>query len=522
MPGNDDFPGGWGPNGPRDPGGPRDPSGAGGAGGGRGPQGDFPALPGDGFIPLSFHQGSCGCPLEDAVSGRGHFPPADAPHLVANHEMAHQLSASFNATRIIVNRGAELGAFINSVTQTAAAVGVELHRLRLHVRGRPLSTARRRLDELDRVYGVLPPADRVRPGLPLRIAAWTTIAAIGLLEAWFLHRIAVDSLGIPVGEWSSVLAWFMGPILAVLLFALGRMLSSQVFSHRADFWARRGDAAPAGPDPDAPDGALSRARRATAGFLRSWPALPWIIISLLALGWMGFLFLMLARFRALMGESGTFTEDPVTVPPEVFMALFGTFAVGAVVLEYMVHNPYIAARDRAEADYRRELSTCDRLCEAVTAQVSRHRQAHATLRSRRDELLAMARIEVVRAWQCVNLPARFVHGRSGPVAPLTASPTDVLPERPFPDRLTPEEVASYFRVFRDVDTPAPELASLWEAGRVLEESSPEAYEREIRELIDGLARDAEPAAGRYRSPSRDADGDGGDTARDTDREGAHP
>ncbi|MDA2806358.1 hypothetical protein [Nocardiopsis suaedae] len=511
MPGNDDFPGGWGPNGPRDPGGPD---------GGGSPQGDFPALPGDGFIPLSFHQGACGCPLEDAVSGRGHFPPADAPHLVANHEMAHQFSASFNATRIIVNRGAELGAFINTVTQTAAAADGALNRLRLHVRGRPLSLARRRLDELDRVYGALPPADRVRPGLPLRIATWAAIAAIGLLEAWFLHRIAVDALGVPVGEWSSVLAWFMGPILAFLLFALGRLLSSQVFAHRADFWARRGDAAPAGPDPDAPDRALRRAGRGAARFVRSWPAAPWIAVGLIALIWMGYLFLLLAKFRVLMAGTGP-GEAALTIPPWVFMALFGTFAVGAVVLEYMVHNPYITARDRAEADYGRELRACDRLCEAVTARVSRHRQAHSTLRSRRDELLAMARIEVVRAWQCVNLPSRFVHGRSGPVAPVTASPTDVLPEDPFPDRLSPEQVASYFRVFRDVDTPAPELASLWEAGRVLGEHAPEAYEREIRDLVDGLARDAEPEAGRYRSPSRDADTGGVPDGGDPDKEGAH-
>ncbi|MBB4935222.1 hypothetical protein F4561_006116 [Lipingzhangella halophila] len=441
---------------------------------------EFPAPPGIGFIPLSCHDG-CNCPQHEMTAGRGHFPPEGSPDTVNNYEMAQQFSGSINATRVIVNRGGELGALINAVMRNDSAVERGLRALRLRATGRPITEARRKLDSLDDAYASIPPDERTKTHPVLQGFVWTTIAAIAAIESWFLYRVGLESLQIREGHWSGYLGWLLGPILAFLLYALGRSLSEWSMRLRATRHLRD---APA--DADAPEPLRRRMGRAAADYVARRPGLVPIVFGLGGLIWIGYLFLMLAYYRA---------EGVLQVPPFAVMALLGTFAVGAVFLESLVHNPYAAAQRRARKVYDQALRECEARCDEVQEWLSRHRQAHSTLRSRRDELLGIARIEVVRAWQSANLPARFRHGMTSPRAPATAKPTDVLPEEPFSARLTPGEVERYFRVFENVDTPAPDLAGLWEVGRVLAEYSPDRHVTELDAIIRELRASTMPSGG---------------------------
>ncbi|RNL85761.1 hypothetical protein [Halostreptopolyspora alba] len=441
---------------------------------------EFPSPPGIGFIPLSCHDG-CACPQHEMTAGKGHFPDGGSPDAVNNHEMAQQFSGAINATRVIVNRGGELGALINAVTENDAAVERGLRRLRLRMAEHPLGKARRQLDDLEDVYASIPPDERAKTHPWLQGFVWATIAAIAALESWFLYRVGLESLQIREGDPSGYLGWLLGPVLAFFVYGLGRSLSEWTTRLRATRHLRDDP-----PDPDTPELFHRRAFRAVTVFVTRRPGLVPTVLGLGGLIWLGYVFLMLAYYRA---------EGVLQVPSFAVMALLGTFAVGAVFLEALVHNPYAAAHKRLRRVRDQAIREYETHCDDVQEWISRHRQAHSTLRSRRDELLGIARIEVVRAWQSANLPARFRHGMASPRAPVTAKPTDTLPEEPFPERLSPRDVERYFRVFENVDTPVPDLAGLWEAGRVLERYSPDRHAAELDSLLREIGDSTTPSGG---------------------------
>ncbi|MDT0331731.1 hypothetical protein [Nocardiopsis lambiniae] len=434
-------------------------------------------------------------PVEALVERRGEPDPEGRSELVEPGEMAFLILGRGNATQVLVDQEPRLGAVATTHTIAHERVRWAMDRLRRisDEARKELAVARRDIANLKERFAHVP-ADLKMPA-----SRWTKvfmvimIGAFATLDMWFFYKFFVIFWEFGT-ETTNPLLWALGPMLgalvALMVWVSGRILGSALWHLRASYRER-----PA-PPPEAVRGDgrprpwMERtAQRTRWNAHRLGERYVFPLTALVLAGWSLAVVTLFGFFR-------TWTDEQLALLPGGYVALLiFTLGLGALVLEMLVHNPYLekltSARSGAGRAYRRVSRAADEVSDALEHLAV----CDDTLYRHRDEALSLARIEMDRVWSGAILPARHRSGRSGSEAPEPA----VLADRGkgvhrlsrVPDD---EEIEAFFLTFEKVPVPPPALGPVGSVNEQLRRYDPESLRRELRDLTT-LPEVEEPVEG---------------------------
>jgi hypothetical protein len=438
-----------------------------------------------------------GWPTVDELAGsRGEPDPEGDPDLVEPGEMACLLKGRANATQVLIDQGAKLGAMTNGLSDAYHRAEAALLRLRS-------DTARytklreegdTKADELRRRFAHVSPERKLPAPVGLRWVVYCALTAFAVLDMWFFHKfVAVYWRLSPTTEQWQI--WVFGPLLGLLV-AFMVWLSGRVLGRRLWYLRAGAGSAPERPRDHRQDGSprpwYERATRVTswrAGRLARHGFLP-----LLALGlglWTLFIVGLFGYYRAL--------DDLVRVPEVSVAVLIVTLGLGAMLLEAVAQNPYAEAMDSDRRAIERARLRAGEAVEEASEALSELTQFSDVLQRRRDEAMGLARIEMDRAWNTAVLPSRHRSGRSGASAPAPAvlegagAGVHRLSRVP-----TDQETEAFFRTFAGIPVPPPALGPVTTANDRLREFDPGVLRsgfEELTALLDPSSKDAEGSEG---------------------------
>lgn len=432
---------------------------------------DFPYNPDDNLDPLHPDRYGHNVPPNDD----GHFPHEPDPRKVNNLEGAVLLRAARNATRTLVNREADVRWLRGGVISARRRVQGALEEMASFHRRRRLVEANEYIADLERDFSGIPAKSRQAPPLYYRLIAVVAVLMIAAIETWFLYEVALDLLRVEPGEWHGALGLCLGMLLAVVLWACGRLLAEAVWDIRS---------APAraatGPGREDPAPWHWRLRQAAGRAVNRGPGWLKALVGVIAIMWMANVFGMLAAYRA-----GSQEGMPIILAEPDVILLIVTLALGAVLLESLVHNPYAAKMKKARRRLDAEIHVFEEQCRKALDALAELDTAHSDMRSKCAALQGVAREETDRAWDSYILVSRHRHGMHGPEAPEPRTRAEEDGEK----APVGPPGADAFQRFDGLRQPDPDLGVLDEAWRFIRFHDPSPLRQRYEELVAQLRDD---------------------------------
>jgi hypothetical protein len=452
--------------------------------------------------PLPCRHG-CTCRLHDQVV-LGTVFEGRKPEDIDHGEMRALSEAAVSAQRLLDGFHDQLKGLRHQVTTSRGAAVAALERLATLQRSQRLATVVRELRATEEQLGDLEP-DQVRsPNRLERAVGYCVVLGIASFDVAFFFQTMRGILRVPVGApiWFKLVVAIPGAVLAIGLILSGRLLGGP-------FWR------------------VSRRLRVQhpAGARRMMKVWRGVVAAAAILAFPVALFGVLGLWAWIRGGMA---DDPEWFPPPwTLVALLLCMSLSALVIEIHVSNPF--ARQLHEA--RRSLADVqveyEELRGLAGTAIGTFEDAWRDLRSARDELLGLIQTELMRPWQDLIHPARFISRAAGPLPPAP-NPLGIVPEEHAPvDRQGPptdSEVAraslneivagleDSMRPYRGVPQPVPALGPLAEVVRQLREQPL----HELSSRRDRLVEDLDGQLGGTITLPRDA---GTKEARDVDAVG---
>jgi hypothetical protein len=400
-------------------------------------------------VPLACGHG-CTCRLHDQVRLVPGIPdrrPEDLDH----GEMAALVIASREATILLDGFHDRLRLLREAVVRSHRLVRDGLDTMRALEKQQLVVHARTRQVEVRRRLSDLEPDQLRRPSTVVRWAGAVVIAGIALFDTLFFFQSLLDVLAVPAGTpWALTAPNALpGLVLALGLIIAGGILAGPCW--RLSRGLR-----------SAPEPGWSRTRRALRIFFRTMAV---VTLPLVLLGVLG----LWASIRGQMAIDAAFLPPDWTV-----VVLLLSLSLIAMAIEIRLGNPFAKEWHDADHALERAVAQHNRLRAEVNARIADLEVHWRNLRSARDEMLSLLRVELARPWEDLILPARLRHRKAGD-----------LPPRPAATDWSNRETLS---VFAGVDQPVPGPGPLAEVIRQIEDYRPEPLGQELQRIaikLDG-------------------------------------
>jgi hypothetical protein len=363
-----------------------------------------------------------------------------------------------------------------------AAAEAHLRRLESFAEEGSLRRARQGQYGVRRRYSDLDPDQRRGQRRLVRYAARSVLVGIGVFDAWYFSTMFLDLLRIPVTApwWERRLGYLPGFVIPVGLVLAGILLSAPIW-RMARTW--RGQ--------PAPDGADRRSVARRAGRVAAVVTFPAFVLYVVGL-W--------AQIRATASAVAPGERIPPPQAWTVVVLLLG-LALVAITIAVWLGNPVVADLRAADDDVRAARKKQEKREGEVHAALLALEQAWSDLLTDRDELLALVRTEIGKAWETLILPARMRHGATGYAPPDVLVPLGAAPSVTA-DASSPGNGGDLQRAvefFASIRHPLPGLGPLNELVRLGAVKAPEplrARRDEITARLDAdLRGEPDPATG---------------------------
>ncbi len=394
-------------------------------------------------VPLACGHG-CTCRLHDQVLLAPGFPdrrPEDLDH----GEMSALVLAAREATVLLDGFHDRLRLLREAVVRAHRQVRDGLDSLWALQQEQLVVKARTRQAQVRERLANLEPDQIRRPGKGIRWAGIVVVTGIAVFDTIFFFQSLLDVLAVQAGT-----PWMLTVPNALpgLVLALGLVIAGGLIA--GPCWRLSRDLRMAA-EPD-----RSRIR----GFLRSLVKL--LVVSALPV-------VLLAVLGLWASIRGQMAIDAGFIPPDwTVVALLLSLSLIAMTIEVRLGNPF--AREWYEADLAVDQACAehDRRRAEVNSRIADLEVHWRNLRSARDEMLSLLRVELARPWEELILPARLRHRRAG----------DLPPQPEAVDWKGPEALS----VFMGVDQPQPGPGPLAEVMRQIDDCCPEPLEEELRRV----------------------------------------
>ncbi len=296
----------------------------------------------------------------------------------------------------------------------------------------------------------------------LRLVRWPVVVAVGAFDTWYftqVFRYLTSYTGDAEDGGPGMLTAFFERFTAIVpgvVIAVTLALSSVMLLMPLRAW-QESAFRPVPPNPeDAGFGARAQftliwAGRRLARFL--WWLMPFAFV--------GMLLVVVGIWAGLRAKNPVPPREGYPLPS--VMLLLVMLSAGAIAVKIVADDPVA----EEEATARRRLTWHKGIYLWQTRRagimITRYESAWSDLRTLRDELLGLLRLEAVSAWEAFILRTRALHRRAGNVTALPAAP---------PVGLEAAEDGLVLPEFENVPQPRPELGPLHEICKLIADYPP--------------------------------------------------